>query len=250
MAFYREIRHDEKAGSYFWTFLLSPWQWLCEKILPGNLYRKLFFHPDADYLFKSTDDLSGMRDKYIYLPLHMEPEAVILMYSPWLRDQAEIVRLTAQALPVGWKLLVKENPKMRGARPPEFYQTISAMPNVRLVAPEVCSTSLIKGCEAVVSLAGTASLEAQLLDKPGFCLGSPPFIRLLCGGDIASGGFSLRKLFEKVSQAAPEAMDLKEWQKRIAGTVEGDCNPGSSANFASYISDCLGKVCTSEEHHG
>lgn len=180
-----------------------------------------------------------MRDPYIYLPLHMEPEAVILMYSPWLRDQVEVVRLVAQALPVGWKLLVKENPKMRLKRPREFYQKIAALPNVRLVAPEVCSTALIRKSEAVVAMAGTAALEARLLGKPAFCLGSPPFIDLLCGGDIASGKFSLRTLFENVMQTDPEPMDLHAWQKRVAGTVEGDRIPSNSENFVVFMAACI-----------
>lgn len=246
-AFYREIRYDKQAGSYFWTTMISPGQWACEKILPGKLYRKLFFHPDADYTLNLTEELQDVRDKYVYLPLHMEPEAVILMYSPWLRDQTEVVRLTAQALPVGWKLLVKENPKMRGHRPPGFYRKIQAMPNVRLVAPEVSSTALIRGSEAVVALAGTATLEARLLGKPGFCLGAPPFIELLCGGDIASGKFCLRTLFENISEAAPESMNLHEWTRRIAGTVEGNSLPVNSDSFTSFVVDCVGKNHAAKE---
>lgn len=239
--FFKDMRFDKLNGSYFWETYISPAQWVGEKVLPDYIYKKLFFHPVPNYDLKTTDDIMKLKDKYVYLPLHMEPEAVIFMYSPWLRDQVEVVRLVAQAMPVGWKLVVKENPKMVGTRSMKFAKKIQALPNVRFSSPEVCSTTLIKGCEAVVALAGTAALEGRLLDKIAICLGAPPSLGMLSGGDIASGNLVLRELFLmlKKGELSGHGFDEEQWHVYVSGTVEVLPEKDNANVFIKYISACV-----------
>jgi hypothetical protein len=247
--FFKEIRHDKRAGSYFWNTFITPAQWICEKLLPNRLYQKMFFYPEPAYAIKNIQEIEQIKEKYVYLPLHLEPEAVILMYSPWLRDQSEVIRLTAQSLPVGWKLLVKENPKMTGLRNPDFNKLVTAMPNVRLVAPTIHPEKLMRGAEAVVVLAGTSAIEARLMGKPAFCFGTPPFSVMLSGGDVAGRGLSLRTFFEKLQAGKGESLTTEQWRQWVSGTVDGDAEPlvvsetiSSTQNiqrFVEYIQQCV-----------
>jgi len=170
----RCARKDFMSGSYFPT---NQRRWPFDQIL--NRTRALFRRKrNEKWDISSVDDLRDLKSPAVLMALHFEPEAVIFMYSPRLRDQIEACRLVAQTLPLGYNLLVKENPKMAGRRSPGYYQNLKKIPNVLLVAPTVPSLTLIDISSAVVSLAGTVTLEARLRGKPAFCLGKPPFFKL------------------------------------------------------------------------
>jgi hypothetical protein len=235
----RDVNYDRRAGSYFAEDFISIPRWIMEKIVP----RRWHMQPVPEYDVATNESLASVQEAFVYLPLHMEPEAVILMYSPWLRDQVEVVRLAAQSLPIGWRLLVKENPKMAGVRHPAFYRSLQQMPNVRLVAPAVSSTELIRRSAGVLTLAGTTAIEAGLLGKSAVCLGSPPFAHLLDSADLASGRLQLRRLFECWGRSGASAWpQAAAWHKWIRATFVADSvisagrvDP-SAANVRAYVS--------------
>jgi len=247
LAIQKDVQFDLKHGNYFAKIAIKPSRWLMEKVLPQWALSKLFLHPEPHYDFNDGMEIDAYKFPFVYLPLHMEPEAVILMYSPWLRDQLEVVRLAAQALPVGWKLLVKENPKMRGRRSSAFNNTLKAIPNVRLVSPSLPSMNLIRKAKSILVLAGTSGIEARLINKSAYYLGVPPFRHLLTDGDVAGTSFSIKKLhFSLDSQ--DEELDLDSWKGWLAGTVEGDVVPvrervdSSEVHvrcFVQFIASCL-----------
>lgn len=217
---YGDVWYDYRRGSYFAHHWLTPGKWLGEKLLPRRVYRRMFEHPEPRYDLTDRGGIAGLAAPFVYLPLHMEPEATLLMYSPWCRDQIEAVRLVSQAMPVGWKLVVKENPKMRRARSLEYYRRLNALPNVVLADPSVPSTDLSRGARATISIAGNASLEAELLGRPGYCLGRPPFRRLLSGADFSSS-LRLAELFDGLrNDAAPGIrIPVLDWRRWVEGTV-------------------------------
>jgi len=113
--------------------------------------------------------------KGIFVALHMEPEATLLMYSPWLRNQVEFVRLLSVCSPIGTMIYVKENPKMIGVRDVSYYTQLSEIPNVILVSDEIESSELISKTSITASVCGTVTIEAFLLGKPTITLGKAPF---------------------------------------------------------------------------
>jgi hypothetical protein len=217
----RDMRHDRLAKSYFALSPLLPLKWGAEKALPGFLYRALFSNPEPRYDIMRSEEVAAVEEPYVYFPLHMEPEATLLMYSPWCRDQIEAARLTSQALPVGWKLLIKENPKMRGKRPMSYYHRLRALPNALLVDPSVSSGELAKCARSTVSIAGNASVEAVLLGRPGICLGRPPFRDLLTAADISSR-HELASLFNYLREIDQQNVSIpgEAWKRWVSGTVD------------------------------
>ncbi len=108
-------------------------------------------------------------EKFIFLPLHQEPERSLLIAAPYYTNQIETIRNIAKSIPIDYKLYVKEHPTQgpaRGGRDSSFYKKILSIPNVRLLHPIVNSEKLIRDCSLVISVGGTASFEAVFYEKP------------------------------------------------------------------------------------
>ena len=106
--------------------------------------------------------------KFVYLPLHIEQEQVILIHAPYYTNQLELVRHVAKSLPIDYKLVVKEHPMMytRSWRDINEYKEILKLPNTILLHPSVDSTQTLKNCDLTISIKGTPSFEAGYYNKP------------------------------------------------------------------------------------
>lgn len=124
-------------------------------------YREYFIHKNFSY---QADD----KIPFIYFPLHLEPERVLFMGAPFYTNQLSIIANIAKSLPIGYKLCVKEHPAMKqeGWRPKSFYKEILELPNVELIHPSLTSEEIIKKSSLVISIRGTASIEAAYYGKP------------------------------------------------------------------------------------
>jgi hypothetical protein len=226
---YQKFDHD--AGTYFPT-PFKHWP-----IGHNKLYRKLGsfngYTPSWDVCASNEIQNQGI-SHYAFLALHMEPEATILMYSEAYRDQIEICRQVAQVLPYGYKLLVKENPKMLKRRKKGFYDALMRIPNLVLVSTKVPSAELVKGAEAVVSIGGTVTIEAKLLGKRAYCLGKPPFYRFA----DATGCEVLSHLSRLSDPIYPNKSIDREWEHWMNSTFvarSGRCEFDSEAGW--YVFD-------------
>lgn len=110
-------------------------------------------------------------ERFILFPLHYEPELSLQVYAPFKTHQIAIIQNIAQSLPADKRLYVKEHPVSfaKGRRSPAYYDRLRRIPNVRVVSGD--SHELIKKSDGVVTITGTAGLEAMLLRKPVLTLG-------------------------------------------------------------------------------
>lgn len=111
-------------------------------------------------------------EKYVFFPFHVEPELSLLLYAPYHTHQTSVVQNVAQSLPWDTMLYAKEHPLSVGAKPFGFYKRVKETPNVRLIYPHLSSRSLIAASQGVVTITGTAGMEAMLLNKPVVVLGN------------------------------------------------------------------------------
>ncbi|MGE0483662.1 MAG: hypothetical protein AB7Q81_05955 [Gammaproteobacteria bacterium] len=118
---------------------------------------------------------------YVYYALHYEPEMSVSAACPEFTDQLAVIESLSKALPVGWRVVVKEHLPMTGRRPRGFLARIRRMPGVLLVAPQADGFALLSAARAVVTLTGTVGLEAVLLRRPVLFLGPSP-IQIVEGG--------------------------------------------------------------------
>lgn len=221
---YFEAYIDSKKGNYFAATPLNR-----IKIMFGKRFGKLKM---KNYSFNIANkaEMKNFNSDFIFCPLHMEPEATVLMYSPWLRNQIEMCRLISQALPVGVFLLVKENPKMKNVRPHKFYKELQKIPNVILISPDVDSLEINYKAKGVITLAGTASIEAAVLGKRSLCFAIPPFWKVLENADYTKN-FQLQELHAIIKDWVDNpriSLNIDKWHEWVNGTFEGNMVPAKN----------------------
>jgi hypothetical protein len=110
-------------------------------------------------------------EKYYFFPFHVEPELALLLYAPFHTHQSSIMQNVAQSLPWDTCLYVKEHPQAVGTKDMGFYNRVRNTANVRMIYPHISSRALIAGSHGVVTITGTAGMEAILMKKPAITLG-------------------------------------------------------------------------------
>jgi hypothetical protein len=131
------------------------------------------------------------RIDYVFHPLHSEPEMSLLVKNRTSLNQIEMVRHLSRAVPLGWRLLVKEHPRQIGRRSLSYYRKLLEIPNVALADPALGSKALIEGARLVALVGGVIGLEALIRGKPVVCFGmssyeyiSPSMIRRVSAEDV------------------------------------------------------------------
>lgn len=125
-----------------------------------------------EYKSLQTDVL--LEEKYIYLPLHFQPELTTSPLAENFVYQEVMVDVLAYALKdYDIKLYVKEHANQRfKGRTLGYYQNISKYPNVNLIRRDSDSFALIEKSMAVATCTGTAALEAIMRLKPVLLFGN------------------------------------------------------------------------------
>jgi len=122
----------------------------------------------VSFIDKNFEKKIPENSPFIYFPMHVDPEKVLLMGAPYFTDQIPVIKNIAKSIPVDFKLYVKEHPGMKwvGWRPESYYKDILNIPNVVLVHPSVSSEEIMKKSSLVITIRGTSSLEAAFYEKP------------------------------------------------------------------------------------
>lgn len=113
--------------------------------------------------------------KFVYFPLHYEPEASTLVCALKYEKQIMYIDSWAKSLPADTMLYVKEHYAVLGHREMTLYKELKKYPNVVMIDPWESSRKLIENAVAVTTLTGTAGWEAMLLQKPVFLGGNVYF---------------------------------------------------------------------------
>ena len=124
------------------------------------------------FLAKHSIGTLNSKDKFVYFPLHSEPENTLLVSAPYHSNQLEVITNIAKSLPIGYKLFVKEHPIMslKGGRDISFYKNILDIPNVELIHSSIPRDKILKNCDLVITIGGTTGFEAALYNKPSIIM--------------------------------------------------------------------------------
>jgi len=155
---YWKIRGYEKARGYFlFDRLAYPWRRREDtKLLSGKISKPL-------------SALNGQ--KFIYYPLHTEPEVALQGLSPEYFYQLSCIAALSRDLPAGTLLAVKETFQATGRRPTDFYRQIAEFKNVVMLDMLELGPDVIEACDAVATITGTAGLEGAVMGKPVITFG-------------------------------------------------------------------------------
>ena len=135
--------------------------------------RKIVQHFNAKRLGKYLSKYSsaGAEGKYIYYPLHYQPECTSLPMGGVYYDQLHVLRLLSKLLPDDVTVYVKPHPNRNLLTGESFYEEIRSLRNVKLVSSNANTYELIDNALAVVSLTGTAILESLIRGTPAMMFG-------------------------------------------------------------------------------
>ena len=114
-------------------------------------------------------DLKGQ--PFVYFPLHVEPETALHGFSPEYFYQHAAVAAISRDLPAGVRLAVKEAYGAIGRRPSEFYAQMADLKNVVLLDVWEVGLACAQKADAVVTICGTAGLEAAVAGTPVIAFG-------------------------------------------------------------------------------
>jgi hypothetical protein len=136
---------------------------------------------------------------YVYLALSSQPEMSTSPSGNEFVHQLLAVRLLSNALPEGWRLLVKEHPSQFNAnhsryaetfRNKSYYQSILQFHNTELVPMATDPFEIMDNAQAVVSVGGSTAFQALVRGRRGLLFGHawyvdcPGLSRIATMGDI------------------------------------------------------------------
>ena len=106
--------------------------------------------------------------KYIYYPLHSNPEYSTSIMGVMFQDQITVIEALAKSIPHDWVVYVKEHPGVMVSRirPYKMYKRIMSLPNVQIAPVYEETNKIIQHSEMVAVVTGTAGWEAILRNKP------------------------------------------------------------------------------------
>jgi hypothetical protein len=110
---------------------------------------------------RAVDELIAGRQKFVYFPLHLQPELTTATFGGMYQDQLYAIELLSALLKEGWMILVKENPKQTFFQRGElFFRRLRALDNVYLVGGTYSTYRLLEGSQFTATISGTACWEA------------------------------------------------------------------------------------------
>lgn len=167
-----------KRGSLYLTggrkmLLLYKMAYIVKTRLRSNKILKYY-----ESLVKEPD----LGKKYIYFPMHFQPEATTLPQAGFYSAQLLIAETLASSIPEDVILYVKEHPAywlmkdrnecVSEARTKWFYDRMNSLPNVVLLPHDYSSFELLDNCQCVATANGTVGWEALFKGKSVLAFGN------------------------------------------------------------------------------
>ena len=156
----------------------APIARVAKNLKAENRARAINLRWRAEYAEKLSQELNRAEvapvngEKYIYLPLHLQPELSTSPMAGQYVEQILMAQMVTANLPKDCFLYVKEHPAQNMAqRPPEFYANLMKLKKLRIIRRTADSFQLLQGAIAVATATGTAGWEAIFRLKPVLLFG-------------------------------------------------------------------------------
>jgi hypothetical protein len=151
-----------------------------------NIKKITIFRKNFNKLISSLSVVDDLNKKFIYFPMHLQPEASSTTRCGIFEDQVLVVEILANLFPE-YLILIKDNYNQENMarRSAGFYERIKRLGNVLEVSPSMDSQALISRSNFVAVINGTAGWESLFLNKRVITFGSPfyksaPFVTCYC----------------------------------------------------------------------
>lgn len=172
----------------FFKKLFQPWRWqhIGKQILSNNFgysfkldridqLTELFFAfrrwKNSKFYKKVGLNSENLPSRFVYYPLHQEPEVSTLVLGNEFVNQLETIeKLAKKFSKLNLPLVVKDHPAAFGLNRLKRLKAINEIDNVYFASLLIDSLDIIKKAEAVITITGTSAFEARLLGNKSFVL--------------------------------------------------------------------------------
>lgn len=142
-----------------------------------------FFHRNSLQYFETLAEFekneADMTTKFVYFPLHLQPEMTTSALGGQYSDQLLAIERIAEIIPDDWKIYVKENPKQTGQmRSPMFFHRLWRIKKVHLLSSHANTHELTDHAQFVSTVTGTVGWEAICKGKTALVFGRPWYVSL------------------------------------------------------------------------
>ena len=184
------------------------------------------------------------KKRYVYFPLHFEPERTTNPDGGKYFSQVEAIITLRSVLPSEFEIRVKEHPYQksdlkRGARGYSSYieDVVNGLEGVRMVSIKEDSRLLIKESAFVATITGTSAIEALCMKKRVVYFGRPWY------RGISKDIVPIDEVSKVVSQLEQVSQDLeqeitlsiRDFTRRFC--VPGFINPSQERAYSSVLGD-------------
>ena len=200
---------------------------------------------------KETSKQVNYDEKFVYFPLHLQPETTTSALGGIFTDQLLTIEVLSEIIPDDWKIVVKENPKqMHYMRNHTFFHKLKNIKKAILCPLDEDSFQLIEKCQFVATITGTAGFESLQLGKPVLTFGLA-WYNFLPGVFKYNKNFNLDDLLNyKVDHSELEASYNKIIKKTIDVVLDYSCKDfilnfnetENNEKLASFIESQLQKL--------
>lgn len=170
-------------------------------------------------------DLKGKR--FVYFPMHVEPETALHGLSPEYFYQHALIAAVSRDLPAGVYLAVKEAYGSIGRRPKDFYRLVADLKNVIWLDVWEPGLDCVKQSEVVVTICGTAGLEAAALGKPVIAFGSHNIYNFLPSVKLVEDEADLTRYLRDALDQVDENKIRAEGERLLRAIVDVSFDMGS-----------------------
>ncbi|MCK4553854.1 hypothetical protein KAU19_02745 [Candidatus Parcubacteria bacterium] len=221
IAFFKKIIKNIKAGTFLTVssyYLKSMFNLNKRSILSiddksnnidyGNAYYLKKFKKITNSCRKEYEELQEKPDfnkKYIYFPLHYQPECSTSPMAKFFVDQILTAKILSSSVPNDWIIYIKEHfpqwyyPSAQSHmfRYNGYYEELANLKNVKLLPIETSSHKMIANSQAVATANGTSGWEALVKGKNVLLFGYPWY--MYCDGIFQITGVkSCKNAIEKI----------------------------------------------------
>ena len=170
---------------------------------------------------KKLSDMAGRR--FVYYPLHIEPETALHGFSPEYFYQQALIAAVSRDLPAGVMLAIKETSGGIGRRPDNFYRQIADLKNVVILDPWEVGLQCAQQSDAVVTICGTAGLEALAGGKPVIAFGRHNIYSPHPAVQIMTDETHLREQLDRALNGYYDHDAIKTEARKLLGAIV-DCS--------------------------
>ena len=149
-----------KINGGFYPYIHNNLSWYLFNKIECIIRKKLLTY------FYKFDEVNLLKTKYVYIPLHVQPESGIDLVGRRYSNQLEFIKKCSLSLPSEYKIVIKDHPHDFGRKKAIFYKKLQALYNCKVVSTNTSVHEIISNSSLVITIVGTASLESILMKVP------------------------------------------------------------------------------------